>query len=214
MIAYKSKNGFIYVGQNNMIKISPETIILNLKVSDLYRLLLSSNDWSEKINSEQDYLFAPIVGNNKLVTTYNQLNGIYNPDIIKSNSDTSRIPSNRVFIVPLNKPSYSKPIPTAKPVVDKNDVENGSSKLIRLNSQGIIKIAKRTNKDKDKQSTADSVLISNGVREEYFHAIKESNSYSKRRLWQIYKEDDPALYDEWSLRMDTLFSKCGESKDV
>lgn len=209
MLAYKSTDGFIYIGQNNVKKEKVDKTLLNLTIPDMYALIKSSDTWFSSLSGclygDSDFIFSKM--NNQLSATFNVLDRKYNPnyvitDIVHIDSDTHE--NNADESLNVEKTSNSD-VFSKKNIVDANEhlkdvVDNtpkGTSKLVYSPSRGTVKIAKRTSKPKDKCSSEYSVCISDDIREDFFRDVRRSVGFSKFSKWEISDMYDPKLFSKW-----------------
>jgi hypothetical protein len=88
--------------------------------------------------------------------------------------------------------------------VKESIVPEGTSCLVRLEGKGEIFIA---NRGKKKTSYKNCLLISNDIRERFFEDLRYYKVNKKGKKYSILKEEDPDLYNAYSLFMDEQYRK-------
>ena len=195
MIAFKTNDNSIYIGQNVLKRENANKVILNITIPDMCALIKCSNEWFSSLGIEDtDFVFSPASNNLKLLTMFDTLDRKYNPDYViehnyESNSQKSE---NNLTNSKSNDAQSSKSVEKVS-----TTVPVGTSKLVYSPSRGTVKIAKRTSKPKDKCPSEYSVYISDDTREDFFRDVRKSVGFSKFSKWEISDMYDPKLFTKW-----------------
>ena len=192
MIAQKLRDGQIAVGNNSQRKDAVE-IIEDLRVSEFYKLVKCTRNWTSQINDRRDVMYAQAPDGSKLKKIFDE---IYN--------------RRKLFEEKLNglkEDEVSEPI-DIKPEIKANryltNVE-GTARLVLIKAKNTIIMIKRKSHS-DKYNKENSVCISNDLREEFF---KDSKKLIKSvgGKFEIRKSDCEETFNKWSNLITNIYQE-------
>ena len=192
MIAQKLRDGQIAVGNNSQRKDAVE-IIEDLRVSEFYKLVKCTRNWTSQINDRRDVMYAQAPDGSKLKKIFDE---IYN--------------RRKLFEEKLNglkEDEVSEPI-DIKPEIKANryltNVE-GTARLVLIKAKNTIIMIKRTSHS-DKYNKENSVCISNDLREEFFKDSKKLRK-SVGGKFEIRKSDCEETFNKWSNLITNIYQE-------
>ena len=192
MIAQKLRDGQIAVGNNSPRKDAVE-IIEDLRVSEFYKLVKCTRNWTSQINDRRDVMYAQAPDGSKLKKIFDE---IYN--------------RRKLFEEKLNglkEDEVSEPI-DIKPEIKANryltNVE-GTARLVLIKAKNTIIMIKRKSHS-DKYNKENSVCISNDLREEFFKDSKKLRK-SVGGKFEIRKSDCEETFNKWSNLITNIYQE-------
>ena len=226
MIAQKLTNNKICISNSASRKDAVKTID-NLTTSEFYALAHCARNWEKSLNDTRDILFTSYENENSKVCK--EFEKIYAQreaqKVVEENKQPTRI-IQRKQILDSSKEQQTKTEKHKKisTVVDKTTktkktktpkdirkitsyVSNciGTSKLVRIPTRQIIKIARRKS-EKDNKNRENSVCIDNILRESFFNDCKMSHYFSEKGLYELmYIKEDKNVYEKWDRIIDNIY---------
>ena len=214
MIAQKLRNNKIAIGNVSMRKDAVQTIH-NLKTSEFFALVRSARNWDKSLNDTRDIMFTTY--ENEHYKVCKEFDKIYERRELQESRE-------KAFRELVDTTMKSKQETTADHVVTKETKQKkeellvqpkklvnyvsdciGTSKLVRIPSKQIIKIARRKN-ERDNINKVNSVCIDNRLRELFFTDCKHSQHFYDTNLYELmYSKEDKLVYEKWDAIMDDIY---------
>ena len=182
MIAQKLRDGQIAVGNNSSRKDAVE-VIEDLKVSEFYKLVKCTRNWTSQINDRRDVMYAQAPDGSKLKKVFDE---IYSRRILFKEK-----------LYDLKKEEELTPLDIRPSREVKRYLTNvdGTARLILIKAKNTKLMQKRKSRS-DKYNKENSVCISNDLREEFFKDSKKLRK-SVGGKFEIRKSDCEETFNKW-----------------
>ena len=192
MIAQKLRDGQIAVGNNSPRKDAVE-VIEDLKVSEFYKLVKCTRNWTSQINDRRDVMYAQAPDGSKLKKVFDE---IYSRRILFKEK-----------LYDLKKEEELTPLDIRPSREVKRYLTNvdGTARLILIKAKNTIVMLKRKSHS-DKYNKENSVCISNDLREEFFKDSKKLRK-SVGGKFEIRKSDCEETFNKWSNLITNIYQE-------
>lgn len=211
---------------NNKIALSSKAVrkdaievIEDLKVSEFFRLSRAAKTWSENLDDKRDIIFTAyenesskvckefdrILQRRKLFQV--KLNEIESEEVSKSVTGTGCKPENNDVKLIEDIPPEAITSNAKEKTISYNSTIKGTSRLLRIPKKQIIKIVRRKGLIDD-NNRPNSVCISNTMREEFFHDVKQSKHFNNCGMYEfMYSDGDKSYYEKWDKLMTNIYEE-------
>lgn len=192
MIAQKLRDGQIAIGNSSPRKDSIE-IIEDLKVSEFYKLVKCTRNWTSQINDRRDIMYAQAPDGSKLKKVFDEIYSrrkLFEEKLYGFKEEESL------------EPLYVKSETKVKRYI--TDVE-GTARLILIKAKNTITMMKRKSHS-DKYNKENSVCISNDLREEFFKDSKKLRKNINGKF-EIRKSDCEETFNKWSNLINSIYQE-------
>ena len=192
MIAQKLRDGQIAVGNNSSRKDAVE-VIEDLKVSEFYKLVKCTRNWTSQINDRRDVMYAQAPDGSKLKKVFDE---IYSRRILFKEK-----------LYDLKKEEELTPLDIRPSREVKRYLTNvdGTARLILIKAKNTIVMLKRKSHS-DKYNKENSVCISNDLREEFFKDSKKLRKIVGGNF-EIRKSDCEETFNKWSNLITNIYQE-------
>ena len=202
---------------NNKIALSSKAVrkdaievIEDLKVSEFFRLSRAAKTWSENLDDKRDIIFTTYENENskvckefdKIIQRRKLFEVKLNEIKLEEDSKATSICKSEDGIKLIEDiPPEAITSNVKEKAISYNSTIKGTSRLLRIPKKQIIKIVRRKGLIDD-NNRPNSVCISNTMREDFFHDVKQSKHFSTYGLYEImYSEEDKNYYEKWDKLM-------------
>lgn len=216
---------------NNKIALSSKAVrkdaievIEDLKVSEFFRLSRAAKTWSENLDDKRDIIFTTYENENskvckefdKIIQRRKLFEVKLNEIKLEEDSKATAICKSEDGIKLIEDiPPKAITSNVKEKAISYNSTIKGTSRLLRIPKKQIIKIVRRKGLIDD-NNRPNSVCISNTMREDFFHDVKQSKHFSISGLYEImYSEEDKNYYEKWDKLMVKIYEeglqKCADA---
>ena len=210
MNAQKLSNNKIALSQSAVRK-DAIAVIEDLKLTEFFRLMKSARTWSENLDDKRDIIFTTYENeNSKVCKEFDRIlqrRNYFDEQLRKSRSESVKLDVQNSIKITEEIPAEAITGNNKQKAISYNSTIKGTSRLLRIPKKQIIKIVRRKGLIDD-NNRPNSVCISNIMREDFFHDVKQSKHFSISGLYEImYSEEDKNYYEKWDKLMVKIYEE-------
>lgn len=226
MIAQKLKNNKIAIGNTTTRKDAIQTV-QDLKTGEFYALVRAARNWDKSLNDTRDIMFTTYENeHSKVCKEFDKIYERRQSKLIREKEFVELVASSDADKSVVNKQEQVETKAKVsrkerkKPSTENNNNNTatrklvnyasdciGTSKLVRIPTRQIIKIARRRN-DRDNVNKVNSVCIDNRLRELFFADCKKCQHFQETNVYELmYSKQDRNIYEKWDAIMDEVYKE-------
>ena len=204
---------------NNKIALSSKVVrkdaievIEDLKVSEFFRLSRAAKTWSENLDDKRDIIFTTYENeNSKVCKEFDRIvqrRKLFSERMFEVKEEEEAESNKREELKIVEEiPPQAITDNNKQKAISYNSTIKGTSRLLRIPKKQIIKIVRRKGLI-DNNNRPNSVCISNTMREEFFHDVKQSKHFSNYGVYELmYSEKDKSYYEKWDSIMSKIYDE-------
>ena len=203
---------------NNKIALSSKAVrkdaievIEDLKVSEFFRLSRSAKTWSENLDDKRDIIFTTYENeNSKVCKEFDRIvqrRKLFSEKLFEIKEEEAEANRQEELKIVEEIPPQAITDNNKQKAISYNSTIKGTSRLLRIPKKQVIKIVRRKGLI-DNNNRPNSVCISNTMREEFFHDVKQSKHFAQYGVYELmYSEEDKDYYEKWDSIMSKIYDE-------
>lgn len=203
---------------NNKIALSSKAVrkdaievIEDLKVSEFFRLSRAAKTWSENLDDKRDIIFTTYENeNSKVCKEFDRIvqrRKLFSEKLFEIKEEEAEANRQEELKIVEEIPPQAITDNNKQKAISYNSTIKGTSRLLRIPKKQVIKIVRRKGLI-DNNNRPNSVCISNTMREEFFHDVKQSKHFAQYGVYELmYSEEDKDYYEKWDSIMSKIYDE-------
>lgn len=203
---------------NNKIALSSKAVrkdaievIEDLKVSEFFRLSRAAKTWSENLDDKRDIIFTTYENeNSKVCKEFDRIvqrRRLFSEKLFEIKEEEAKSNNQEELKIIEEIPSQAITDNNKQKAISYNSTIKGTSRLLRIPKKQVIKIVRRKGLIDD-NNRPNSICISNTMREEFFHDVKQSKHFAQCGVYELmYSEEDKSYYEKWDSIMNKIYDE-------